>query len=124
MNDLKPCPFCGDEPAKTFSSDCSSFYIQCMNEDCAIQPGVDTRDDEHAIAIWNKRAAPEERAQDPGTEKILRTLLDRAYKMMLQAGYRVMEHDPDQNDPIGAWMSDARVVLYGNGQQPDLARLK
>lgn len=38
-------------------------------------------------------------------------LLDRAYKIMEQSGYRVMEHNPDQNDPIGAWMSDARVIL-------------
>lgn len=38
-------------------------------------------------------------------------LLDRVYKMFEQSGYRVMEHNPDQNDPIGAWMSDARILL-------------
>ena len=38
-------------------------------------------------------------------------LLDRAYKMMEQSGYRITEHDPDQNDPICAWMSDARIML-------------
>lgn len=60
---------------------------------------------------------------DPGTEKMLRTLLDRAYKMMLQSGYRVAEVNPDHNDPIIAWMSDARAVLYGSGRQPDLGSL-
>lgn len=60
---------------------------------------------------------------DPGTEKLLRAMLDRAYKMMLQAGYRVAEVNPDHNDPIIAWMSDARAVLYGSGRQPDLGSL-
>jgi hypothetical protein len=53
---------------------------------------------------------------DPGTEKLLRDLLDRMYKMNLLAipSLRVMEFDPDSNDPLVAWMSDARKVLYGN----------
>lgn len=62
---------------------------------------------------------------DTGTEKMLRDLLDRAYKMMLMAGYRVAVVDSDNNDPIVAWMSDARTVLYGNTKpEPDLARLR
>lgn len=62
---------------------------------------------------------------DRGTEKLLRDLLDRAYKMMLMSGYRLQEHNPDSNDPITAWMSDARAVLYGNTKpEPDLARLR
>jgi hypothetical protein len=62
-------------------------------------------------------------APDLGTEKLLRDMLDRAYKIMLMAGYRVAVVDSDSNDPIIAWMSDAIAVLYGSGPQPDLARL-
>lgn len=54
---------------------------------------------------------------DPGTEKMLRDMLDRAYKMMQMAGYRVAEQNPDHNNPIIAWMADARSVLYG-GTKP------
>lgn len=39
-------------------------------------------------------------------------MLDRAYKMMEMAGYRVAEHNPDHNNPIVAWMADARVMLH------------
>lgn len=49
-----------------------------------------------------------------------RDLLDRAYKMMLMSGYRVTEQKPDHNNPIIAWMADARVLLYGDGPQPDI----
>lgn len=38
-------------------------------------------------------------------------LLDRAYKMMEQSGYRIAEHDPDHNNPVVAWMADARILL-------------
>lgn len=38
-------------------------------------------------------------------------LIDRAFKMMASSGYGITEHNPDQNDPIGAWMSDARTFL-------------
>lgn len=61
-------------------------------------------------------------ASDAGTEKLLRDLLDRAYKMMLMSGYRVSEHNPDHNNPIVAWMADARTVLYGNTAAPDIER--
>jgi len=75
------------------------------------------------MAATDSRRTPP--SEDPGTEKILRDLLDRAYKMMLMAGYRVAEVDSDHNDPLIAWMSDARKVLYGTTKpQPDLARLK
>jgi hypothetical protein len=51
---------------------------------------------------------------DPGTEKLIRDLLDRGYKMHVMAGTaRVAEHDPDSNDPLIAWLSDVRSVLYG-----------
>jgi hypothetical protein len=60
---------------------------------------------------------PSQVVPDSGTEKMLRALLDRAYKMMLQAGYRVQEHDPNHNDPITAWMSDARAFLREVGEE-------
>ena len=41
----------------------------------------------------------------------LRKLIDRAYKMMEMAGYRIAEHNQDHNNPIIAWMADARMVL-------------
>lgn len=52
---LLPCPFCGDEPAKTPGS--GAFYIQCTNELCDIQPGVEMRDTQNAVGAWNKRAS-------------------------------------------------------------------
>lgn len=64
-------------------------------------------------------ARPEAVTIDPGTEKILRTLLDRAYAMMAMSGYRVAEVNADHNNPIIAWMSDAAAVLYGSGRRPD-----
>jgi hypothetical protein len=45
-------------------------------------------------------------------------LVDRAYKIMEQAGYRVAEHNPDHNNPIIAWMADARLELNAAPQVP------
>lgn len=67
------------------------------------------------------RSRPEVARRDPGTEKILWNLLDRAYKMMLMAIGPVHEQDSDSNDPIVAWASDVRKVLYGSGRVPSLA---
>lgn len=57
-------------------------------------------------------AAPQE---DPGMVKILTDLLDRAYKMHVMAGTAtyLAAQDADQNDPLLAWLSDVRSVLYG-----------
>lgn len=66
-----------------------------------------------------------EAASDPGTEKILRDLLDRIYKMNLMAipALRVTEQDKHSNDPLVAWMSDVRSVLYGGTKPvPDVIR--
>lgn len=61
---------------------------------------------------------------DPGMIKLLSDLVDRMYKMNLMAipSLRVTEQNPDSNDPIVAWMSDVRSVLYRNKPAPDLAR--
>lgn len=71
-----------------------------------------------------EKRVPEALISDPGTEKLLRTLLDRIYKMNLMAipSLRVGEQDQDSNDPLVAWMSDARLMLYGSGQKPDVMR--
>lgn len=63
---------------------------------------------EEALASMNTRA-------DAGMEKILRDLLDRGYKMHVMAGTttRLSEQNADQNDPLLAWLSDVRSVLYG-----------
>lgn len=45
-------------------------------------------------------------------------LVDRAYKIMEMAGYRIAEHDPAHNNPVIAWMADARVALKGKGATP------
>ena len=47
-------------------------------------------------------------------------LVDRAYKIMEQAGYRVAEHNPDHNNPIIAWMADARVALQDDMPHDDI----
>jgi hypothetical protein len=62
--------------------------------------------------------------EDPGMVKLLTNLVDRMYKMNLMAipSLRVTEQNPDSNDPIAAWMSDVRSVLYRNKPVPDLAR--
>ena len=80
-----------------------------------------------ALLTWKERALAAEAVSksaqiDPGTEKLLRGMLDRVYKIFLMSGMKVTEQDSDSNDPIIAWMSDARHVLYGSGRQPDVIR--
>jgi hypothetical protein len=60
---------------------------------------------------------------DPGTVKILTALVDRAYKIFVMSGVlRAAEQDPDSNDPIVAWASDVRSILYRNQPRPDVER--
>lgn len=57
-------------------------------------------------------AAPHD---DPGTLKIMTALVERAYGIFTASGVlRVAEQDPDSNDPIVAWASDVRSILYRN----------
>ncbi len=54
-------------------------------------------------------------AEDPGTLKIITALVERAYGIFTASGVlRVAEQDPDSNDPIVAWASDVRSILYRN----------
>lgn len=71
--ELKPCPFCGEAPAKSIGrelpnyfehdwyvdSDDSIIEIECINENCAVNPGVlfnCSHEIEEAIEAWNRRA--------------------------------------------------------------------
>ena len=70
---------------------------------------------DHVAAYLSSARSETLHRLDPGTEKLLRDLLDRGYKMHVQAGsLRVAEQNPDHNDPLIAWLSDVRSVLYGN----------
>jgi hypothetical protein len=55
------------------------------------------------------------RSEDPGTVKILTAMVERAYGIFTASGVlRVAEQDPNSNDPIVAWASDVRSILYRN----------
>jgi prolyl oligopeptidase PreP (S9A serine peptidase family) len=78
-------------------------------------------------AAWEARAAQSAQSakpESPGIEKVLRDLLDRAYKIFISSvpSLRVTEQDSDNNDPLVAWMSDVRSVLYRNKPVPDVFR--
>jgi hypothetical protein len=40
----------------------------------------------------------------------LEKLVDRAYKMMQMAGYRITSQDTEHNNPLVSWMSDVRAL--------------
>jgi len=65
MNELKPCPFCGDtelEGGKPFPSDrnSSEWIVRCGAEFCGAE--IRFKRKEHAIAAWNSRKT--DHAQD------------------------------------------------------------
>jgi hypothetical protein len=51
------------------------------------------------------------RAADRDAGPVAWNLIDRAVKMMEMAGYRVAAVEPNHNNPIIAWMADARQYL-------------
>lgn len=56
MSELKPCPFCGEEP-EIFDFKDGRFVVQCSNPDCDVYPYTSIhRDRADAIAAWNQRA--------------------------------------------------------------------
>lgn len=68
-----------------------------------------------AVAACTPSATPRAEKEDPGTVKILTALVERAYGIFTASGVlRVAEQDPDSNDPIVAWASDVRSILYRN----------
>jgi hypothetical protein len=61
-------------------------------------------------------AQPTEHIDCPGPKSddrraAMRELVERALRMMEAAGYNVAPHDGDHNNPIIAWMADARELL-------------
>lgn len=68
--------------------------------------------EQHADLMTHAQALETVRADKIGdyAEK-LAALVDRALTMMMAAGYKVSPHDPDHNNPLVAWMADARAAL-------------
>lgn len=62
MEELKPCPFCGDKASlrKTATGRNRSgyvYYISCGNLNCPVCVYTCNRDTENeAVEIWNRRA--------------------------------------------------------------------
>lgn len=56
MGNLKKCPWCGKIPELREESYGKVCFIECINEDCVIQPETDAyRTKEEAIEAWNVR---------------------------------------------------------------------
>ena len=56
MSELKPCPFCGEEP-EIFDFTDGRFIVQCSNSDCDVYPYTKIHHDKaDAITAWNQRA--------------------------------------------------------------------
>lgn len=51
---IKPCPFCGKEPERVHS-DCGDYVIYCVNENCPVNPSVNS-DMDLPVKAWNTRA--------------------------------------------------------------------
>lgn len=59
--DLKPCPFCGEEPEMEpwHGGGPDKQMISCSNEQCRVTPMVCGETPEEAAEYWNTRADPE-----------------------------------------------------------------
>lgn len=56
-DDLKPCPFCGEQPAAWYSTAERMYFVYCSNPECPARPeiGIAARDADEAKAAWNRR---------------------------------------------------------------------
>ena len=56
MNDLKPCPFCGDKPTLGYDEFDNFYMVKCDSSECGINPSTGHCDTEEcAIECWNDR---------------------------------------------------------------------
>lgn len=79
----------------------------------------------YPLAPFTCMRSENERTEDPGTLKMMTALVERAYGIFTSSGVlRVAEQDPDSNDPIIAWASDVRSVLYRSKPAPIDATLR
>lgn len=61
---LKPCPFCGADPdmvkfehSEDAGGRCRSWYVECANDSCGVNPVTDVRGSrESAAELWNGRS--------------------------------------------------------------------
>jgi Lar family restriction alleviation protein len=53
MDELKPCPFCGQPP--TIEDTDEATHIFCETDDC-LGPSITMHAHVHAVAMWNRRA--------------------------------------------------------------------
>ena len=70
--------------------------------------------EEQVLAAIKRASVPSETERtDPGTLKMMTALVERAYGIFTASGVlRVAEQDTNSNDPIVAWASDVRTILY------------
>jgi len=62
MDDLKPCPFCGELPTVWAGSGYegfATFYVECRSDVCDVTPCVSDDNKYEAIRLWNKRLGEE-----------------------------------------------------------------
>lgn len=66
VDDIKPCPFCGEIPAIVLDDYINGriivdpdFFIECENPDCLVGPRVCGKytDFDNIVAAWNRRAS-------------------------------------------------------------------
>ena len=56
-NEIKPCPFCGDEAHIEDGRNDRPWLVECPNRDCHVQPFMDHADTRsQAVKAWNTRA--------------------------------------------------------------------
>jgi hypothetical protein len=83
--------------------------------EAALQEDMNEGGDEAAQALESARnellALLRSRPEDRDARIVeLEKLVDRAYKMMQMAGYRITSQDTEHNNPLVSWMSDVRAL--------------